>query len=197
MARMSRRERELALRSALGAGRGRLLRQLVTEASLLALAAGAFGLLTRVAEPRPAGGVRGAVHDPDDGGGRRRPGARVHPRAVAGDRGRVRRGPRPGGAARRVRGPQGRRRAHHRHPRAPPGAGAADGVAGRRRLRAPHRHRAAPDQLLPAAAGRRRVRCRARADGGGLPQLVEVHDPGEPPASSSPTSSRASRAGPG
>ena len=45
MARMSRRERELALRSALGAGRGRLLRQLVTEASLLALAAGAFGLL--------------------------------------------------------------------------------------------------------------------------------------------------------
>jgi putative ABC transport system permease protein len=45
MARMSRREREFALRSALGAGRGRLLRQLVTESSLLAVAAGAFGLL--------------------------------------------------------------------------------------------------------------------------------------------------------
>ena len=45
LARMSRREREFSLRSALGAGRGRLLRQLLTEASLLAVAAGAFGLL--------------------------------------------------------------------------------------------------------------------------------------------------------
>ncbi len=45
MARMSRRERELALRSALGAARAQLLRQLLTESSLLAVAAGAFGLL--------------------------------------------------------------------------------------------------------------------------------------------------------
>lgn len=44
LARMSRRERELSLRAALGAGRGRLLRQLVTEASLPAVAAGAVGL---------------------------------------------------------------------------------------------------------------------------------------------------------
>ncbi|HWX54553.1 MAG TPA: ABC transporter permease [Verrucomicrobiae bacterium] len=45
LARVSQREQELLLRSALGAGRGRLLRQLVTESTILGLMAAALGLL--------------------------------------------------------------------------------------------------------------------------------------------------------
>jgi predicted permease len=45
MARSSKRAREMGIRTALGAARGRLVRQLVTESLLLSIAGGVFGLL--------------------------------------------------------------------------------------------------------------------------------------------------------
>ena len=55
LVRASGRLKELATRNALGAARGRVARQLVTETTLLTVIGGGLGLLRRLLEPRRAG----------------------------------------------------------------------------------------------------------------------------------------------
>ena len=87
VARTMRRDRELALRTALGASQGRLLRQLATESLILALVGGACGLLLAfVGMDLSARAVRWAFHATRDRGPNRHGGAALHPGRIVTDR---------------------------------------------------------------------------------------------------------------
>ena len=63
-ARATAREREMALRASIGAGRGRLIQQVVIEGAMLALAASALGILCGAAIARAIVGMLGPSTDP-------------------------------------------------------------------------------------------------------------------------------------
>ena len=133
LARMLRRDRELAMRTALGAGRWRLVRQLLTESTLLSVAGGVVGLAVRVVDGRHADDVRRPVHVAHAARSASIPGCSAFTLLVSVVTGLIF-GTLPGaGLARGSRQrAEVRRQGHERRRRPPPHAGRADRRAGRR-----------------------------------------------------------------